>query len=98
MNIYVGNLSHQTAEGELRQAFEGYGEVAKVNIVKDKFTGDPRGFGFVEMPVKEEATAAIGALNGRNLGGRSLTVNEARPRTETSRSGSGGGGYNKRSW
>lgn len=98
MNIYVGNLSHQTAEGELRQAFESYGEVAKVNIVKDKFTGDPRGFGFVEMPVKEEATAAIGAMNGHNLGGRSLTVNEARPRTDNNRSGSGGGGGYKRSW
>lgn len=92
MNIYVGNLSHQTAEAELRKAFENFGEVTQVNIIKDKFTGDPRGFGFVEMPVKEEAMAAITGMNGQNLGGRTLNVNEARPRTDNNRSGGGGGG------
>lgn len=105
MNIYVGNLSHQTAEAELRKAFESFGEVTQVNIIKDKFTGDPRGFGFVEMPVKEEAMAAISGMNGQNLGGRTLNVNEARPKTDN-RSGGGGrggrdggrdGGYRK-SW
>ena len=101
MNIYVGNLSHQTAEAELRQAFEHFGEVSQVNIIKDKFSGEPKGFGFVEMPAKEHAQAAISGLNGKELGGRTLNVNEARPRTENRSGGGGGGrsggGYN-RSW
>ena len=101
MNIYVGNLSHQTAEDELRQAFERFGEVAKVNIIKDKLSGEPKGFGFVEMPAKDHATAAIAGLNGQQLGGRTLNVNEARPRTDdrggNRRPGGGGGGFN-RSW
>lgn len=91
MNIYVGNLSHQTGEAELRQAFEQFGEVSKVAIITDKFTGQPRGFGFVEMPSKDQAMAAISGLNGRELDGRPLNVNEARPRTDD-RSGGGGGG------
>ncbi len=91
MNIYVGNLPHATTEGELRQAFEAFGTVTTVSLIKDKFTGDSRGFGFVEMPSKEEARAAISELNGQDFGGRTLTVNEARPREE--RSGGGGGGY-----
>ncbi len=90
MNIYVGNLAHQTTEAELRQAFEAYGKVDSVSLIKDKFTGDSRGFGFVEMPTKEEATAAIAGLNGQNLGGRDLNVNEARPREDGG--GRGGGG------
>jgi RNA recognition motif-containing protein len=104
MNIYVGNLSHQAAEAELRTAFERFGEVSQVNIIKDKFSGDPKGFGFVEMPSKEQAQAAIAGLNGKELSGRTLNVNEARPRTENRSGGSGGGGrsgggggYN-RSW
>ena len=92
MNIYVGNLAHQTTEAELRQAFEAYGKVDSVTIIKDKFTGDSRGFGFVEMPTKEEATAAIAGLNGQNLGGRDLNVNEARPREDGGGRGSGRGG------
>lgn len=98
MNIYVGNLSHQTAESNLRQAFERFGEVSRVNIITDKFSGQPKGFGFVEMPAKEQAQAAIAELNGKELDGRTLNVNEARPRTDN-RSGGGhsGGGYN-RSW
>ncbi len=88
MNIYVGNLSFNTSSDDLRQAFEGFGQVASVNIITDKFTGDSRGFGFVEMPDDAEATAAIGGLNGQELSGRNLNVNEARPRTE----GGGGGG------
>jgi RNA recognition motif-containing protein len=98
MNIYVGNLSNRTEESELRQAFERFGEVAQINIITDKFSGEPRGFGFVEMPTKEQALAAIAGLNGKELGGRTLNVNEARPRTE-GRPGGGGrsGGYN-RSW
>ena len=81
MNIYVGNLSHQTAETELRQTFEKYGEVTRVNIITDKFDGRPKGFGFVEMSSQEHAQAAIAGVNGQDLGGRTLTVNEARQRT-----------------
>ena len=96
MNIYVGNLAHQTTEAELRQAFEAYGRIDSLAIIKDKFTGESRGFGFVEMPSKEEADAAIAGLNGQNLGGRNLSVNEARPREDRggggSRGGRGGGG------
>jgi RNA recognition motif-containing protein len=90
MNIYIGNLSHSTTEGELRQAFESYGEISNVNIIKDKFTGESRGFGFVEMPNQDEAKAAIDGLNGQELGGRTLNVNEARPRSDN-RGGGGGG-------
>lgn len=102
MNIYVGNLPRQTGESELRQIFEKYGEVSKVSIITDKFSGEPRGFGFVEMPSKEHAQAAITELHGTDLSGRTLNVSEARPRTDgggggNRRSGGGGGGYN-RSW
>lgn len=90
MNIYVGNLSYATTEEELRQAFETFGQVASAALIKDKFTGKSRGFGFVEMPSREEALAAIQALNGAELAGRTLTVNEARPRTEERRGGRGG--------
>jgi len=88
MNIYVGNLSNETAEEDIRKAFETFGQVSTVNIIKDKFSGQPRGFGFVEMNSKEEAMAAIAGLNGKELNGKTLNVNEARPRTE----GGGGGG------
>jgi RNA recognition motif-containing protein len=90
MNIFVGNLSRDVTEEELRDAFSAYGRVEKVNILKDKFSGEPRGFGFVEMSSKAEAEAAISGLNRKDLKGRALTVNEARPKTE--RSGGGGGG------
>lgn len=92
MNIYVGNLSADVTEAELRAAFEPHGQVASCAIIKDKFTGQSRGFGFVEMPSKEQATAAITALNGTDLKGRSLNVNEARPRSDDRRGGGGGGG------
>ena len=103
MNIYIGNLSHGTTEGELRQAFESFGEISSVNIIKDKFTGESRGFGFVEMPNQDEAKAAIDRLNGQELGGRTLNVNEARPRTDNRGGGRGGrgggrGGNRGRSW
>jgi RNA recognition motif-containing protein len=90
MNIYVGNLSRDTAEGDLRQAFEAHGQVATVSIIKDKYSGESKGFGFVEMPTKTEAEAAITNLNGKDLNGRTLNVSEARPRTEK-RTGGGGG-------
>jgi len=91
MNIYVGNLSRETTEDDLRQAFEAFGQVESASVIKDRFTGESRGFGFVEMPSKDEAQAAITGVNGKDLMGRALNVNEARPRTER-RGGRGGGG------
>jgi RNA recognition motif-containing protein len=91
MNIYVGNLSRETTEDDLRQAFEAFGQVESASVIKDRFSGESRGFGFVEMPSKDEAQAAITGMNGKDLMGRSLNVNEARPRTER-RGGRGGGG------
>lgn len=97
MNIYVGNLSFDATEDEVRQLFAEYGKVTSVALIKDKFTGQPRGFGFVEMADDSEANKAIQALNGREFRRRALTVNQARPREEGSRGrGSGGGGYGDR--
>ena len=90
MNIYVGNLSFDAGESDVRQLFEAHGQVASVSIIEDKFTGRPRGFAFVEMAQDAEAQAAIAALNGKDFKGRPLTVNEARPRTEHR---GGGGGF-----
>lgn len=90
MNIYVGNLSQEVTEEDLRQAFEAFGQVESAAIIKDKFTGESRGFGFVEMPAKAEAQAAIADMNEKELKGRVLNVNEARPRED--RKGGGGGG------
>jgi len=92
MNIYVGNLSRDLTEAELKEAFLAYGEVQSAAIIKEKYTGESRGFGFVEMPNKEEAEKAIAGLNGKDLKGRNLTVNEARPRTDKPRTGGFGGG------
>jgi len=80
MNIYVGNLSREVTEEDLRQAFEAFGQVTSTKIITDKFSGASRGFGFVEMPSKTEGQAAIAGLNGKELKGQSLNVNEARPR------------------
>ena len=82
MNIYVGNLSRATSEEALREAFEAFGQVASVTILKDKFSGESRGFGFVEMPAKAEGQAAIEGLSGKELDGRPLKVDEAHPRPE----------------
>jgi RNA recognition motif-containing protein len=82
MNIYVGNLLHATKEDELRQAFEAFGEVTSAKIITDKYTGDSRGFGFVEMPNQQEAQSALSGLDSKDFQGRTLKVNEARPRTE----------------
>ena len=92
MNIYVGNLPREATEDDLRQAFEAFGQVTTVKIITDKFTGDPRGFGFVEMPTGPEAQAAISGLDGKDLKGRALRVNEARPRRDDRRGGGGGFG------
>ena len=80
MNIYVGNLPHEATEEDLRQAFEAHGQVESVNIIKDKHTGETRGFGFVEMASNDEAQSAIKGLNGTELKGQTLSINEARPR------------------
>jgi len=93
MNIYVGNLSNQATEDDLRQAFEGFGQVESVNIIKDRFSGESRGFGFVEMPSKDEAQKAIEEMNGKDLMGRAVNVNEARPKTDRRDSGGGRGGF-----
>jgi cold-inducible RNA-binding protein len=89
-NIFVGNLDFNTGEDELRQLFEQYGQVDRVAIMTDRDTGRSRGFGFVEMASTEDGEKAIAALNGTQVGGRTLNVNEARPKTD--RSGGGGGG------
>ncbi|GAG36174.1 unnamed protein product [marine sediment metagenome] len=92
MNIYVGNLSSDVTGDDLRQAFEAFGQVESVNIITDKFSGESRGFGFVEMPSKDEATAAIADMNGKDIKGKAVSVNEAKPKTD--RGGGGGrGGY-----
>jgi RNA recognition motif-containing protein len=92
MNLYIGNLSWSISEPELQQTFEAYGAVSSCKIVKDKMTNRSKGFGFVEMPNDDEANAAITALNGKDVKGRNISVNEARPREERPQSG-GGGGY-----
>lgn len=83
MNIYVGNLSYQLDEQELRTAFEEFGEVSSASIIKDKFSGQSKGFGFVEMPVQADAEEAIKQLDGAMLKGRNLKVNQARPRSDS---------------
>ena len=91
-NIYVGNLPFDATEDQLRGLFEAYGPVDKASIVTDRDTGQPRGFAFVEMADDDAATKAMEALNGTNLGGRNLNINEARPKTDRPRGGGGGGG------
>jgi cold-inducible RNA-binding protein len=107
MDIYVGNLSYDTTEDELKSTFEQFGQVGNVRIVKDKFSGESKGFAFVEMASKEESAAAISGLDGKELNGRTLKINEARPRTEGGGGGGGsrgrrpsggGGGGGRRSW
>ena len=97
MNIYVGNLSSEVTEDELRQEFTAFGQVTTVNIIKDKYSGRSRGFAFVEMPTVSEGQAAVAGLKGKTLNDRTLDVSEARPRTDNRSSGfygdRGGGGY-----
>jgi len=90
--LFVGNLSFNSTEAQLQEAFGAHGNVIEVDIVLDKFSGKPRGFGFITMENKESADAAVQALNGKEFNGRQLTVNEARPREERPRSHGGGGG------
>ena len=94
MNIYVGNLSHDVTEDDLREVFASFGQVESVNLIKDRFSGESRGFGFVEMPSKQEALTAIQEANEKDLKGRSIRVNEAHSRSKgrDNRRGGGGGG------
>ena len=92
MNIYVGNLLREVTEDDLRKAFEAFGQVTSASIIKDKYSGESRGFGFVEMPAKAEAQSAISGLNGKELKGQVLNINEARPRAEGGRGGERRGG------
>jgi RNA recognition motif-containing protein len=100
VNIYVGNLSFDTSEDDLRDAFANFGEVTSAAIITDKYSGKSRGFGFVEMANNAEANAAIAGLNGTELDGRTLNVNEARPRTEGGSGNRSGdrGGDRRRNW
>ena len=95
MNIYVGNLSFDTSEENLRQAFEAHGEVSSVNIITDKYSGKSRGFGFVEMSDDDTAQSTIEAMNGQDIDGRTIVVSEAKPRQDKGDRGNrgGGGGY-----
>src|ERR1700727_1922015 len=97
-NIFVGNLNFGATEDAVRSMFEAYGTVEKVNLITDRDTGQPRGFGFVEMSVNADADRAIAELNGRELDGRALNVNEARPKTDRGGSGGGGGGRRHNRW
>ena len=99
MNIYVGNLPRQASEDDVRPLFEPFGKIMSVNIIKDKFSHESKGFGFVEMSKKSEGEAAIGELNGKDFMGQKLTVNEARPKFESGgRRGGGGYGGGRRSY
>ncbi|MBN2456370.1 MAG: RNA-binding protein [Sedimentisphaerales bacterium] len=95
MNIYVGNLPHQTTEDDLLKAFEAFGQVTSTNIIKDKFSGESRGFGFVEMPSKQEGQQAIEQMNGKDLMGRAINVDEARPRVNRRSDRGGRGGFGR---
>ncbi|MDD5063362.1 MAG: RNA-binding protein [Phycisphaerae bacterium] len=93
MNLYVGNLLFDVTESELKELFEPFGQVTEIRMIMDKFSGKSKGFGFIEMPSKEEALKAIEALNGKDMKGRAMTVNEAKPKVERGgRGGFGGGG------
>ena len=92
MNIYVGNLSYEVTEGDIRTEFEAFGEVSSVSLIKDTYSGRSKGFGFVEMPKLQEGQAAITGLNGKKIKDRAITVNGARPKGEGGPGGGGGGG------
>jgi len=96
MNIFIGNLSYNVTEGDLRQAFEAFGQVASATVIKNKQSGRSKGFGFVEMPEKAEAQSAIAALNGQAFKGRTITVNEARAQADNRRGRDRGGEGDRR--
>ncbi len=96
MNIYVGNLPFSITDADLRETFSRFGEVSQVNLISDKFTGESKGFGFVEMANNSQADAAIKGLNGTDMKGRNITVNQAKPKTDAPRGGGFGGGGGRR--
>lgn len=96
MKLYIGNLDRAVTEADLKTAFEAFGELGEVTVIKDRSNNVSKGFGFVEMPNNDEAKAAIAALHGKEFMGRSMDVNEARPKTQNSSRGGFGGGGNKR--
>ena len=96
MNIYVGNLAYDATDETLRKAFESFGQVSSARIIKDKYTGQPRGFAFVEMPGQSQAQTAIRSLNGKELLGKEMSVSEARPRASEGRTGGGRMEYSRR--
>src|SRR4030043_437704 len=96
MNIYVGNLSYETTDETIREAFESFGQVTSARVIKDKYNGQSRGFGFVEMPAQSQAQTAIKSLNGRELQGKQMSVKEARPRADEGRTGGGRMDYSGR--
>jgi len=96
MNIYVGNLSYEATDGTIREVFESFGSVISARVIKDKYTGQSRGFGFVEMPAQSQAQTAIKSLNGRELLGKAISVNEARARADQGRTGGGRMDYSGR--
>jgi RNA recognition motif-containing protein len=96
MNIYVGNLSYEATDVTIREAFESFGEVTSARVIKDKYSGQSRGFGFVEMPAQSQAQTAIRSLNGKELLGKAISVNEARPRSDQGRTGGGRMDYSGR--
>jgi RNA recognition motif-containing protein len=96
MNIYVGNLSHETTDETIREAFESFGQVTSARVIKDKYSGQSRGFGFVEMSVLSQAQTAIKSLNGKELLGKQMSVKEARPRADQGRTGGGRMDYSGR--
>jgi cold-inducible RNA-binding protein len=101
MNIYIGNLVRDVTDDDIKTAFSPFGEIKSVNIIKDKFSGESKGFAFVEMKKNDEGEAAIRGLNGKDLKGRAMTVNEARPKSDNNRrfgQNRSGRGYGKRSW
>jgi len=91
MNIYVGNMAYNVTEEDLKKAFEAYGQVASVNVIRDQYSNQSKGFGFVEMPNSSEAQAAMSALNGTDVKGRALNVSQARPKADRNRGGGSGG-------
>lgn len=98
MNIYVGNLAQEVSEDDLREAFGAFGEVTSVKIIKDRFSGEPRGFGFIEMPARQAAKTAMESLDGQELKGKKIIVNEARAKTDNRRGGGGGGRHRSSGW
>lgn len=95
MNLYVGNLLFDVTENDLKELFEPFGQVTEIRLIMDKYTGKSKGFGFIEMPSKDEAQKAVAALNGKDIKGRAISVNEAKPKTDRGGRGGFGGSFGR---